>query len=287
VIFAVQSVLDQTFSGFEIIVVDDGSTDGTFEELNRLFSGEERFRIVRQPNLERGAARNRGFRESRGKYVVFLDSDDQFLPDHLDTLHGKIVELNSPEFISTKYELLRNEQSSPSSIKELREDYYDYRLFLLGNPLAANVCVKRGMEQFVPFEEDRRYAIYEDWFFFLENLREKKIFIVDKVTLIMHDHDARSMRSDHQLIIRKAVDALDWIVKKKLLRSNELRMARGHVFFLCAVHSYLDGRAGQATKFIGQSVKYSGIHRKHVILLLKLIPGHARLQRLKKATQAG
>jgi len=284
---AVESVLAQSFPGFEIIVVDDGSTDGTYEELDRRYSSEPRFRLIRQVNSERGAARNKGYTESHGSYVIFLDSDDVFLPDHLETLHNKITELNNPDFISTKYDLFRHDQASSGSIQNLKEGFYDYHLFLRGNPLAANVCVRRGMDSYVPFEEDRRYAIYEDWFFFLQNLQRKKIYVIDRVTVRMHDHDERSMRSDHQLIISKAMDAIKWIEAKKLLVPEELQLAKGHLYYLCAIHSYLDGHSMRSAKFILDSIRCSGFDRKLFVLLLKLIPGPTLVQRLKKATQAG
>ncbi len=77
---AVRSVLDQTLSGIEIIVVDDGSTDNTAELLNREFGN--RIKLLRLPrNHGVSYARNRGFELSRGAFVAFLDSDDLWLPE--------------------------------------------------------------------------------------------------------------------------------------------------------------------------------------------------------------
>jgi glycosyltransferase involved in cell wall biosynthesis len=78
------SVLAQTCQDFEIIVVDDGSTDDPAEVVRKL--GDARIRLVRQDNRGGGAARNRGMDEARGKFVALLDSDDRFLPRHLEML---------------------------------------------------------------------------------------------------------------------------------------------------------------------------------------------------------
>ena len=78
---ALDSVAAQTASGYEVVVVDDGSTDDTAEVARRHPVG---VRLVRQPNAGSAAARNRGVAEARGRAVAFLDADDRWLPHKLD-----------------------------------------------------------------------------------------------------------------------------------------------------------------------------------------------------------
>jgi glycosyltransferase involved in cell wall biosynthesis len=78
---AVDSVLAQTFTNFELIVVDDGSTDGT---AGLLEAYGERLRCIRQHNRGVSAARNSGIRSARGTYIALLDSDDAWLPQKLE-----------------------------------------------------------------------------------------------------------------------------------------------------------------------------------------------------------
>ena len=78
---AVESVLAQTYSDIEIIIADDGSTDGTCESLA---SYGERVRIVKQPNRGPSAARNLGVRAASGDILAFLDSDDLWLPEKIE-----------------------------------------------------------------------------------------------------------------------------------------------------------------------------------------------------------
>ncbi len=81
-------VLDQSFEDYEVLVVDDASTDGSREILRRF--DDSRLRLFRrdQPGPGGYAARNLGIKEARGRWVAFLDADDEWLPDHLSALHN-------------------------------------------------------------------------------------------------------------------------------------------------------------------------------------------------------
>lgn len=81
---ALSSVLAQSFPDFEIVVVDDGSIDDPGKVVDAI--GNSRIRFVRQENRGGGSARNAGIDLATGRYIAFLDSDDQFLPHHLSTM---------------------------------------------------------------------------------------------------------------------------------------------------------------------------------------------------------
>jgi glycosyltransferase involved in cell wall biosynthesis len=92
---AIKSILTQTFQDFEIIVVDDASTDRTGEVVN-LFSDDRIFYIRNEVNLERCVSRNQGITHASGEYICFLDSDDYHLPNHLENIHAEIVSKQYP-----------------------------------------------------------------------------------------------------------------------------------------------------------------------------------------------
>lgn len=78
-----QSVFKQTFQDFEVVVVDDGSTDGSVAEVEKL--SDSRIRLIHQKNAGVAAARNRGIEEAKGDLIAFLDADDEWKPEYLAT----------------------------------------------------------------------------------------------------------------------------------------------------------------------------------------------------------
>ena len=81
---ALMSILNQTVQDFEVIVVDDGSTDNGAETVRKI--NDPRIRLIQQRNQGVSAARNRGVSESTTDFVAFLDADDEWMPSHLETM---------------------------------------------------------------------------------------------------------------------------------------------------------------------------------------------------------
>ncbi len=100
----IRSVLDQTYDNFQIIIVDDGSTDKSVDEVEKF--DDERIRIISQENAGVSAARNRGIKEARSDFIAFLDADDEWLPNHLE----EIIELKDKfptcDVFATNYKIV-------------------------------------------------------------------------------------------------------------------------------------------------------------------------------------
>ena len=103
---AVHSVLSQSFTDLELIVVDDGSTDNTHELMTRLAKSDSRVRYIKHPaNLGQSGARNTGIANAAGKFIAFQDSDDEWLPDKLQR---QVDEMRSlPPDVGMVYCLMR------------------------------------------------------------------------------------------------------------------------------------------------------------------------------------
>src|SRR5215212_5734357 len=100
---AIQSVLSQGYQDFEVIVVDDGSQDGTQDVARRFADKDPRVKLIRQENRGLAAARNRGLAESGGEYVVFLDSDDRLLVKALEVGVRELASHPGCAFVSGQY----------------------------------------------------------------------------------------------------------------------------------------------------------------------------------------
>ncbi len=110
---AIDSVLQQQVQDLELIVVDDGSTDETAEIAAEAATADPRVRIVRQPNSGKPAiARNRGIRESRGEIIAFLDADDVWRPEKLETCLRVLDERPDVDLVFHDVEYLNEDGTS-------------------------------------------------------------------------------------------------------------------------------------------------------------------------------
>jgi len=101
---AIQSVLDQPFTDFEVIVVDDGSTDATTTVVQGF--QDRRIRYLRQDHQERSAARNHGLEAAQGEFLAFLDDDDWYLPNKLRSQVAFLRAREDVDLVGSGYRLV-------------------------------------------------------------------------------------------------------------------------------------------------------------------------------------
>lgn len=104
----VESLLRQTYTNLEILLVDDGSTDGSGAICDEHASRDDRIRVIHQENQGLSAARNTGLDQALGEYVAFVDSDDAVLPDFIETLYD-MANRYQADIAACSYERGKNE----------------------------------------------------------------------------------------------------------------------------------------------------------------------------------
>ncbi|WP_300131763.1 glycosyltransferase family 2 protein [uncultured Barnesiella sp.] len=113
-----QSVLNQTFQDFEVVIVDDGSTDGSVAEVEKL--SDSRIRLIHQKNAGVAAARNRGIEEAKGDLIAFLDADDEWKPEYLATQYHLSQKYPDCNVFACNYEFRNIEgKVTPTIIRKL------------------------------------------------------------------------------------------------------------------------------------------------------------------------
>jgi len=184
---AVNSVLAQTFSEWELIIVDDGSTDNTGEVV-KTFT-DQRIQYIRQENRERGAARNTGAKSAKGKYITFLDSDDILFPEHLQKANDYIAKQKDCKVFCSSYRIDRGDDK----LNIIHHQTINHDL-LGGNSLSCRgVFLEISVATQYLFSEVREMSGLEDWELWLR-LAARFPFAVDKeITSSLVQHDNRSV----------------------------------------------------------------------------------------------
>lgn len=201
---SIQSVIDQTYENWELIIVDDCSTDNTDEVVAKFTDKRIRY-FKNEKNSGAALSRNRALREARGEWIAFLDSDDLWNPDKLEhqinfmNKHGYTLSYTEYEKIDEESKPLRIYVSGPEKVNKHKMYNYDY----IGQLTMMYSAKKFGLIQIKDIKKNNDYAIRlqlykkSDTCAYLlkENLAKYRIRKVS----ISHDKFRRKFKSHYDL----------------------------------------------------------------------------------------
>jgi teichuronic acid biosynthesis glycosyltransferase TuaG len=238
-----RSVQMQSFSNWEVIVVDDGSTDNTASLIEKIAHSDARIRYVYQKNAERSVARNNGADHAKGRYLLFLDSDDAFESDHLQLLYNLLEEQRFPVgmvFSNVTY-LTDKGYETPEIPKMEKGKEFEYMLLQPITP--SRVCVHRDV--FKTFRFDPQITIVEDMVLWVCIASKFPVFQLDKPSAVYRIHGDNSVdlsrnsylkryhgllrlfnHADYAKVNAEIPDA----IRRHLLAECSFNMARHHEF---------------------------------------------------------
>ncbi len=276
---AVESVIAQSFDDWEIVLVDDGSTDGT-PALARRYAERlhDRFTIIRQPNGGSSSARNRGIDACRGRFVAFLDSDDEFLPTklerHLELFNRRpelgfvysdyaFVDLGGTrhdsafDTINAKARRIRHEAIA-RGLCVCTSDLFDALIRAYFIATIAGMVRREVLSHSIRFPVDQAYA--EEWLFYLRVAKACRAGFVDE-PLCLHHHTVGSLaRTDphrntlgyRSLLsaIAEEFDDLTW-AQRRAVRTNRAQAGRQ-----LGYEAYRAADYGQALRYFAESFGY-------------------------------
>lgn len=187
----IASVLDQTYPHFEIIIVDDGSTDNTEEVIKSI--SHPKLRYFKKQNGERGAARNYGVQRSKGSYINFFDSDDFLYPHHFETA-AKFIKEHKAVFFNVGYEILNEDGKLIATYCDFPVNWREE--LIKSNYLACNsVFLTQELALQFPFIEDRKLTTAEDWEIWLRISSWHALQSCNTITFAMVEHAERSLNT--------------------------------------------------------------------------------------------
>ena len=242
----IESIFNQTYTNYEIIIVDDGSTDNTEEIISKI--NNPKIKYYKIINSERGAARNKGILHSTGDYITFLDSDDIIYPNYLSNADESIHKYKRCPFLHLAYEIKNSKGKLLYQLDKMKSE--DINFITKGNPLSCmGIFIRKDITEYFKFNEDRQLSGSEDWELWLRIIANFGIKTDNRISGCLIQHDERSVLKfdEKQLYKRKELalkySFLDAAVQKTFGKQYK------------KIDSYADGYISLHLALAGHNIK--------------------------------
>jgi len=252
----IQSVLNQTYPAFEIIIIDDGSRDNTEAVVKAI--PDKRIVYQKVENGERGRARNIGTLQAKGDYITFIDSDDLAYPNHLAEAARMVASYKEPEMFHLAYEM---QDTAGKVLFRYNQRHGDLRQTLLkGNSFSCiGVFLRQDVAREFLFAEDRQLAGTEDWHLWLRLAARFPIYYTNTITACMINHESRSVLHFDK---KQLLDRTNLLVKYlghdttfiNFFGKKALEKIEAHMYTYIALHSVLAHHNTDGLQFLVKGI---------------------------------
>lgn len=254
---AIESVINQTYSNFELIIIDDGSTDNTKEIIESY--NDSRIFYFYQDNMDKAIARNNGIKKASGKFICFLDSDDYYFPNKLtdqltflknrpgiDLVVGNYIRVDETDVLIRKNELNPNK-------------FIGLKPFLFGNPFPIHSSLIRSeyVKKIGGFDEKLKGG--EDWdFHFRLALKGCKMEMIDTI-VCAYRFQKNAVTKTNELYCKRMVEIVNNFFLNSSLQSNMKRNeaeAKARVHYRLAARCLVADQIELGFQYLLKALKY-------------------------------
>ena len=296
---ALRSVLDQTFRDFEVIIVNNYSADHTLEVVRE--ANDARVRVIDfRNNGVIGAGRNVGIKAAAAPYIAFLDSDDFWYNNKLETISQAIKADPQAGLFCHDQEILRDDKVAKNSHygppERYRDNLYDY-LVLVGNCVStsATTVAKRYLEEVGYFSEDQRLITVEDYDLWVRMSKVCRFSFIHQVLGKQHFHSASSS-ANAELHLRSGLAILE--KHRAEFQQNErpypkgaLRLRYAKAFFGAARQYHRRGQLKKAFAYYARTIRADPFYRRTYVglglLFADVLLGQSRRKKITDAIMPG
>ncbi|MGD9346182.1 MAG: glycosyltransferase [Candidatus Aminicenantes bacterium] len=261
----VDSVLNQTFSDFELLVVDDGSQDTTIDILNAI--QDPRLKIFARSHAGVSASRNYGIAHAHGDFIAFLDADDLWTPDKLEA-QLKALEQNPQAAVAYSWTDFIDESGDflhPGLHTTADGDVYDKLLTLNFIESGSNFMVRReALDDVGGF--DSSIDGFEDWDMGLR-LAERHHFVVVQIPQILYRRSTTSSSSDIANHEAAGLNAIEKAFSRTPRSLKHLKKKSYAWVYEYLTHKALDGPPGRRKGFLALKFLWRAIRNDPTLLM--------------------
>lgn len=242
----IDSILAQTFTDFELLLIDDGSPDSCGKICEEYALKDKRIRVFHQENAGVSIARNKGLTEALGRYIMFVDSDDYVLPGYIQDLFSELPDKENGVVVGSVVKLYPDERMKPCELPNLNLSSKDkYRVLTeltdknIGYPHSKLYCmdiIKKHQISFLP-----TVSLLEDLFFLLDYIQYADFVLVRNISnyvyRVGHSTNALSICSksldEEYRVFQNYYHRIVCYQKKYCIQSEELKTVFGElkIFF--------------------------------------------------------